>query len=173
MASKGPKVNLMYPMRVVHDLRPALPWTIYSLPINIEQGSEPAVHERRFAVQWDEDNDERILAAILDVYFRRPEALWNLYAVGEHKGSLTIWASTTPVADLAAWQVASNGPAIQDSWPVTTFNVYAEIMRTGGRRTLQMMGDDQVLRTFPPEHDQLNWLIKLFELGPSGPRRPW
>jgi hypothetical protein len=163
----------MYPLRVVHDLRPALPWTIYSLPISIEHGSPPAVHERRFAVQWDEDNDERILAAVLDVYFRRPQALWNLYAAGEHKGSLSIWAATFPVADQAAWAAASAGPAIQDSWPVKTINAHAEILRTGGRQTLQMMAEDQVVRTFPPEHDQLNWLIKLFELGPSGPRIPW
>jgi hypothetical protein len=163
----------MYPLRVVHDLRPVLPWTVYSLPVNIEQGSAPALHERRFAVRWDEDNDERILAAVLDVFFRRPEALWNLYAVGEHKGSLTIWTSTTPVADLAAWQAASRGPAIRDAWPVSAINVYAEIVRTGGFRQLQHLSDDQVPRTFPPEHDELNWLIKLFQLGPTGPRRPW
>jgi hypothetical protein len=163
----------MYPMRVVHDLRPALPWTIYSLPIAIEHGALPVVHERRFAIQWDEDNDERILAAVLDVYFRRPEAIWNLYAVGERKGSLTIWGMTFAHADLAAWQAASDGPAIQDSWPVTTINTYAEIVRTGGRQTLQLIADDHVVRTFPPDHDQLNWLIKLFVLGPSGPRIPW
>ena len=163
----------MYPLRVVHDLRPALPWTIYSLPISIEHGSAPSVHERRFAIQWDEDNDERILAAVLDVYFRRPQALWNLYAAGERKGSLSIWAATFPVADQIAWQAASAGPAIQDSWPVEGINAYAEIIRTGGRQTLQMMGEDEAVRRFPPEHDQLNWLIKLFELGPSGLRRPW
>src|ERR1700722_4804350 len=107
----------MYPLRIVHDLRPTLPWTIYSLPISIEHGTPPAVQERRFAVQWDDDNDERILAAVLDVYFRRPEALRNLYAVGERKGGLNIWALTFPVTDQLAWQAASAGPAIQDSWP--------------------------------------------------------
>ncbi len=163
----------MYPLRVVHDLRPALPWTVYALPVNIENGSAPALHERRFAIQWDEDNDERILAAVLDVFFRRPEALWNLYAVGERKGALSIWTATTSVADLAAWRSASDGPAIQDSWPVETFNIYSETVRTGGRRLQQALDDDQIVRNFTPEHDQLNWLIKLFNLGPSGPRRPW
>lgn len=163
----------MYPLRVVHDLRPALPWTIYSLPISIEHGSDPLVHERRFAVQWDEDNDERILAAVLDVYFRRPQALWNLYAIGERKGVLSIWASTFPVADQTAWQVASAGPAIHDSWAVDGITTYSEIMRTGGRQTLQMMDDGHVLRKFPPDHDDLNWLINLFALGPTGPRLPW
>jgi hypothetical protein len=164
----------MYPLRVVHDLRPALPWTIYSLPIAIEHGSEPVVHERRFAVQWDEDNDERVLAAVLDVFFRRPEALWNLYAVGERKGALTIWAANFPVSDQIAWQSASTNPAIQDSWPVRGIDAVAEIMRTGGiRQNIQMMGDDVVARKFPPDHDQLNWLINLFGLGPSAPRRPW
>jgi len=159
----------MYPLRLVHDLRPVLPWTIYSLPIKIERGSAP-VHERRFAIHWDEDNDERILAAVLDVFYRRTEALWNLYAVGERKGSLTIWAQTFPVADQAAWAAASRGPAIQDEWPVSPINAYAEVMRTGGRRT---MNEDEVVRKFPIEHDQLNWLINLFDLGPSGPRRAW
>jgi hypothetical protein len=160
----------MYPLRVVHDLRPALPWTIYSLPIAIEHGADPAVHERRFAIQWDEDNDERILAAVLDVYFRRPQALWNLYAVGERKGSLSIWAARFSVADQSAWQAASQGPAIQDSWPVHGIDAHAEIKRTGGLQTMQMLGDDHVLRRFPPEHDELNWLINLFNLGPTGTR---
>ena len=57
----------MYPLRVVHDLRPALPWAIYSLPFNIEDSSPPAVFEHRFAILWDEDNDERIVAAVMDV----------------------------------------------------------------------------------------------------------
>lgn len=163
----------MYPLRVVHDLRPALPWTIYSLPISIEQGSNPVVLERRFAVSWDEDNDERILAAVLDVYFRRPQALQSLYAAGEHKGTLTIWASTTPVADLAAWQAASSGPAIHDSWPVEAINVVTETLRTGGRQTTPIGYEDLAFRTFPPEHDELNWLIKLFNLGLNESSPPW
>jgi len=164
----------MYPLRVVHDLRPALPWTIYSLPISIEHGSPPAVHERRFAVQWDEDNDERILAAILDVYFRRREAISNIFAVGERKGSLNIWASIFSIADQNAWAHASRSPAIQDEWLVNGINGNTEIMRTGGARiTPEMLLGDQVFRNFPPEHDQLNWLIKLFGLGPTGPRLPW
>jgi hypothetical protein len=163
----------MYPLRVVHDLRPALSWTIYSLPVSIERGPKLAVHEQRFAINWDEDNDERILAAVLDVFFRRPQALRNLYAAGEGKGSLTIWAATTPVPDLAAWQAASAGPAIQDSWPVRTINVFNETERTGGRQTIPIGYEDLVFRTFPPEDDELNWLIKLFNLGPTGPHLPW
>jgi hypothetical protein len=164
----------MHPLRVIHDLRPALPWTIYALPFNIEDGAVPAVCEHRFAIKWDEDEDERIHAAVLYVYFRRPEALLNLYAVGERKGSLTIWAANFPIADQSAWASASQGPAIQDAWPVKTINAVAEIMRTGGRRqTIQTMGEDVVARKFPPDHDQLNWLINLFDLGPSGPRRTW
>ena len=100
----------MYPLRAIHDLRPALPWTVYSLPIAIEHGTLPIVHERRFAIQWDEDNDERVLAAVLDVFFRRPETIWNLYAIGERKGSLTIWGTTFAPVDLAAWNAASDGP---------------------------------------------------------------
>jgi hypothetical protein len=33
-------------------------------------------------------------------------------------------------------------PAIRDSWPVITINVYAETVRTGGRQILHMMDDD-------------------------------
>jgi hypothetical protein len=161
---------MSYPLRVVHDLRPALPWTIYSLPMNLEENSNQ-VPEHRFAIKWDEDNDVRIHAAVLDVYFRSPASLLNLYAVSERKGSLTIWAATLPVSDQIAWQAASTGPAIQDPWPVEGINAIAETRRTGGaRQTIQMMGEDVVARKFPPEHDQLNWLINLFSLGPSGPR---
>jgi hypothetical protein len=163
----------MYPLRVVHDLRPALPWTIYSLPISIEHGSPPAVHERRFAVEWDDDNDERILAAVLDVYFRRPEAMWNVYAVGERKGGLNIWATAFPLNDQLAWQAASAGPAIQDSWAVNGIHAVAEVMRTGVLSTAETIANGEAIRKFPLEHDQLNWLIKLFELGPSAPRRAW
>jgi hypothetical protein len=161
----------MFPLRVIHDLRPALSWTIYALPIYIEQGSAPAQHQRRFGVRWDDDNDERVLAAVLDVYFRSPEAIWNLYAVGERKGSLTIWGQTFSASDQNAWAAASRGAAILDEWPTTTINTYAEILRTGGLQALR--NDDYVHRTFTPEHDDLNWLIKLFALGPSGPRIPF
>jgi hypothetical protein len=164
----------MYPLRVVHDLRPTLQWTIYSLPFNIDDGSGPAVYEHRFAIQWDEDEDERILAAILDVYFRRPDALSNLYAAGERKGSLTIWASKFPLSDQSAWASASRGPAIQDNWLIETITAISETMLTGGRRQMiQTMGEDVLVRKFSADHDQLNWLINLFDLGPSGPRRPW
>lgn len=162
----------MYPLRLVHDLRPALPWTVYSLPVAVQHGSPPAVQERRFAIQWDEDNDERIVAAVLDVFFRSPAAFWNLYAVGERKGNLTIWASKFPVADQVAWQSAIAGPAIQDSWAIVSISAHAEILRTGGFREIEKMADI-VPRKFPREHDQLNWLINLFGLGPSGAQLPW
>jgi hypothetical protein len=164
----------MYPMRVIHDLRPSLPWTIYSLPIDKGDALDPAAYEHRFAVKWDEDNDVRIHAAVLDVYYRSPETVSNLYAVGERKGSLTIWAQTIPTVDQNAWAAASNGPAIQDAWAVEGINAIAETRRTGGvHQNIQMMGEDVVARRFPPDHDQLNWLINLFDLGPSGQRRAW
>jgi hypothetical protein len=163
--------NLMYPLHIVHDLRPTLPWTIYSLPFNIQDGSAVVAHEHRMAILWDEDEDERIHAALLDVYFRRPEALSSVYAVGEHKGGLTIWAAKFPTAHQSAWASASQGPAIHDAWPVTTVTAIAETMLTGGRRQMiETIGDDVIARKFSPEHDQLNLLIHLFELGPSGPR---
>jgi hypothetical protein len=159
-----------YPFRVLHDLRPALPWTVYCLPVKIDHGPETGVYEHRFAIQWDEDNDERIHAAILDVFYRHPEALLSMYAVGERKGSLSIWAAVFPLADQQAWMLASRGPAIQDIWGI---NPIQEIKRTGGLQTLGPMDWDKVLRKFEPEHDQLNWLIGLFNLGPTGPRLPW
>jgi hypothetical protein len=162
----------MYPLRVVHDLRPILPWTIHSLPFTVADGSVLADREHRIAVKWDEDEDERIYAALLDVYFRRPEAISNIYAVGEHKGSLTLWAAKCPTADQSAWAAASRGPAIHDAWPVTTVNAIAETTLTGGRRQMiETIGDDVIARKFSSEHDQLNLLIQLFELGPSGPHQ--
>lgn len=152
----------MYPLRLVHDLRPVCHLFLANK------------YRARFVVREAQGhNDERILAAVLDVFYRRAEALWSLYAVGERKGSLTIWAQTIPVADQLAWQAASAGPAIQDAWPVTTINAYTETMRTGGSRTIAMMADGHIVRKFPPEHDELNWLINLFDLRPSGPRRAW
>jgi hypothetical protein len=162
----------MYPLRVVHDLRPALSWTIYSLPIAIERDPAPAVQERRFAIQWDEDNDERILAAVLDVYFRRPSALSNLYAAGERKGSVTIWAAEFALSDQHAWAAATKGPAISDSWSIESISAHTEITRTGGRQRTEQ-SEDVIARKFSSAHDELNWLIKLFDLGPSGPHRPW
>ncbi len=159
----------MYPLRLVHELRPVLPWTIFSLPIYAEHGAAQTLHERRFAGHWDEDNDERIFAAVLDVFFRHPQTLWNLYAVGERKGQLTIWAAAFPITDQSAWAAASAGPAIQDSWPAKTINLYSEILRTGGRQMIETMTEGELLRRFPPDHDQLNWLINLFELGPPRP----
>jgi hypothetical protein len=38
-------------------------------------------------------------------------------------------------------------------------SAYAETMRTGGRQTPQMVGEDEAVRKFPSDHDQLNWLI--------------
>jgi hypothetical protein len=164
---------MSFPLRVIHDLRPALPWTIYSLPIKIESGPDAGVYEHRFAILWDEDNDERVHAAVLDVFFRHPETLLSMYAVGERKGSLTIWAAVFPVADQNAWAFASRHPAIQDEWPVSGINLNQEIMRTGALKNLDPMDWDKVHRKFPPAHDQLNWLINLFNLGPTGPRLPW
>ena len=48
-----------------------------------------------------------------------------------------------------------------------------ETMRAGGRRLTQMIDEDVVVRKFPEEQDQFNWLISLFNQGPSGPRRAW
>jgi hypothetical protein len=162
---------MTYPLRVVHDLRPALPWTIYSVPIKIDHGPDTGVYEHRFAINWDEDNDERIHAAVLDVLFRRPETLLSLYAAGEHKGTLTIWAAAFPLADQNAWGLASKHPAIQDEWGLMPIKLTKETRIAGGRRAT--MSEDEVAQKFGPEHDQLNWLIKLFSLGPSGPRLPW
>lgn len=103
--------------------------------------------------------------------FRPPAAIGNVYAVGEHKGSLSIFAAVFPAADMAAWAAASRGPAIQDEWPVSPINLHKETQVTAGYR--QLVGEDATVRKFPSDHDQLNWLINLYELGPTGPRLPW
>lgn len=163
----------MYPLRLFHDLRPVLPWSIYELPIDIPGGSEPRVHARRFGVQWDEDNDERVLGAVLEAYYRHQESVWNLFAVSERKATLTVWTQelTTPRHD--AWRAAASSPAITDVWELEILDTYTEVARVGGIKTLQHLKDGNRKRHFPPDYDQLNALIDLFELGPTGIRRPW
>jgi hypothetical protein len=160
----------MYPLRLVHDLRPALPWSIHELPINIP-GRQPEIHARRIAIKWDEDNDERIFGALLDAYYRDPESIWSLYAVGERKAELTVWAAELSPERQVCWQKAADSDAIMDSWTVEFVDPYAEVARVGGMKTLQQLSRGDRRRHFTPEHDELNALIDLFKLGPTGPRR--
>jgi hypothetical protein len=55
-----------------------------------------------------------------------------------------------------------------NDWPVSPINLNQEIVRTGGLQNLEPVDWDKVHRNFPPEHDELNWLISLFNLGPTG-----
>lgn len=160
----------MYPIRLVHDLRPTLPWSIYELPIDVP-GGEPQVHARRFAVKWDEDNDERVFGAVLDAYFRNPESIWNLYAIGERKASLTVWTAELSSERRRVWTQAAESPAIMDAWTIDFVDTYDEVARVGGKRVLQEIARGDHRRHFPPEHGELNALIDLFALGPTGPRR--
>jgi hypothetical protein len=166
----------MYPLVLVHDLRPVLPWTVYALPVDIPGGSEPQFHERRFAVKWDEDNDERVLGAVLAAYYAEPESIWGLYAVSESKGRLSVFAQDMlrqPIA-VAAWQRAIRSPCIRDSWDLALEFVdrYREI-RTGGARILEALTTGEPTRSFTRDYDPLNALVELFDLGPTGPRREW
>lgn len=163
----------MYPLVLIHDLRPTLPWSIYALPIDIPGGSEPRVHERRFAVRWDEDNDERVLGAVLAAYYAEPESAWNLFAVAEAKGSLTVFTQELTAPRAAAWRLAAETPCIHDIWPVEFVDTYDEIRHVGGVRKLQALASGQPTRRFSQDHDPLNSLIELFQLGPTGRRREW
>ena len=163
----------MYPLRLVHDLRPVLPWSLYELPIDIPGGSQPQVHARRFGVEWDEDNDERVLGAVLEAYYRHQESIWNLFAISERKATLTVWTQelTDPRRD--AWRAAASSPTIADTWDLEFVDTYAEVARVGGIKTIQLSKDEYRMGDFHPAYDRLNALIDLFELGPTGQRRPW
>jgi hypothetical protein len=58
-------------------------------------------------------------------------------------------------------------------WELEILDIYAEVARVGGIKTLQLFKDGNRTQRFPPAYDQLNALIDLFELGPTGQRRPW
>ena len=163
----------MYPLRLVHDLRPTLPWTIFSLPIDIPGGSDPQVHSRRFAVRWDEDNDERVLGAVLDAYYSNQESIWNLYAISERKASLTVFTQEVTAKRRETWRKAASSPSLHDVWDLEMEDTYGEIARLGDLRALERAQEGDRRRYFSPAHDQLNALIDLFELGPTGARRPW
>jgi hypothetical protein len=163
----------MYPLRLVHDLRPILPWTVYELPVDIPGGAQPQPHARRFGVQWDEDNDERVLGAVLEAYFRHQESIWTLFAVAERKAALTVWTQELTAPRRDAWRAATNSLVIADVWDLEVVDAYDEVARVTGIGTLQLLKDGHRTRHFPPAYDQLNALIDLFELGPTGTRRPW
>jgi hypothetical protein len=165
----------MYPLVLVHDLRPVLPWSVYALPVDIPGGSEPQFHERRFAVKWDDDNDERVLGAVLAAYYASPESIWTLYAVGERKGGLTVYTQEVTRERMAAWQAAIRSHCIQDSWTLEIVDTYEQIQREGGLRFLERVAEGGLIesRHFSTEHDPLDALIGLFELGPTGKRREW
>jgi hypothetical protein len=158
---------------LVHDLRPVLPWSVYALPIDIPGGSEPQFHERRFAVKWDEDNDERVLGAVLAAYYANPESIWTLYAIGERKGSLTVYTQEVTRERMAAWEAAIRSSCIQDIWTLDVVDTYDEIRRQGGLPTLRKLAAGEPTRRFGVEHEPLNALVDLFELGPKGKRREW
>lgn len=163
----------MYPLRLVQDLRPVQPWSIYALPVTIPGGSEPETHERRFAVKWDEDNDERVLGAVLAAFYADPESVWSLFAVGEHKGSLTVFGQEFSPLRLAAWEKASNTPCLLDHWPLEIVDTYDEIARIGGLNSMKLEAQGGIVGHFNSEYDPLNALIELYELGPTGQRRAW
>jgi hypothetical protein len=163
----------MYPLRIVHDLRPVLPWTIYALPIDIPGGTGPQIHERRIAVRWDEDNDERVLGALLDAYYRRPESIWNVYAVAETKATLYVWTLIASSEDRAAWREAATCSAIMDAWDTEIVDGMDEVLRIGGSESIRRDKDGRRTLRFPAAHSDVNALIDLFGLGPSAPRREW
>lgn len=114
-----------------------------------------------------------MLGAVLAAYYADPESVWTLYAVAEAKGFLTVFTQELTAARVAAWKHAAEAPCIQDSWELEFVDVYDEIRRVGGIRTLQALAASESTRSFSADHDPLNSLIELFGLGPTGHRREW
>ncbi|MBW4053617.1 MAG: hypothetical protein HIU85_19575 [Proteobacteria bacterium] len=124
-------------------------------------------------MKWDEDNDERVLGAVLAAYYADPESVWTLYAVAEAKGFLTVFTQELTAARAAAWKRAAGAPCIQDSWELEFVDRYDEIRRVGGIRALQALAAGEPTRISSADHDPLNSLVQLFQLGPTGHRREW
>jgi hypothetical protein len=115
----------MYPFRLLADLRPSSNWSVYSAPVYRRDGSHP-VEEHRFAVRWDEDNDQRVIGAIQALYYISPRCFRFCHAYGEHKGMLTVWhldLSEEVQAALAA--ALSQQAALEgDIWTLELINNY-------------------------------------------------
>lgn len=188
----------MHPFKLVADLRPHVPYSIYSVPVTMpRRGPKSTAHlvpadvkklhlrfgpdaqvslterplnldgpaQHRFAVLWDEDNDERVLAAIAAFYFAAPHEFRFAHCYGERKAVLTVWQlgfADEVVKTIRAAIDAS--PAISDWWEVEPCESYLPEPGTS---------------LIPPyimnaEIDpQLAALHALYTLGSFGAARPW
>jgi len=113
----------MFPFRLIADLRPASPWSIYAAPA-YRKSDRPVEH--RFAIRWDEDHDERVLAAVQALYYQSTREFRFCHAFGEHKGMLTVWHLDFKDDVGTAVARALNGLAglLGDLWTVELVNNY-------------------------------------------------
>jgi hypothetical protein len=115
----------MYPFRLLADLRPSSNWSVYSAPVYRHDGSHP-VEEHRFAVRWDEDNDQRVIGAIQALYYTSPRCFRFCHAYGERKGMLTVWhLDLSDEVQAALVGALSHQAALEgDIWTLELINNY-------------------------------------------------
>lgn len=113
----------MFPFRLIADLRPASPWSIYAAPV-YRKSDRPVEH--RFAIRWDEDNDERVLAAVQALYYQSSREFRFCHGFGEHKGTLAVWHYDFKQDVGTAVDRALNGLAglLGDLWTFKLINNY-------------------------------------------------
>lgn len=151
----------MYPFKLVAELRPYSPFSVYACPVQ-RRGQDETI-EHRFAVRWDEDNDERVLAAIQNFYFCDQERFRFCHAFGEHKGMFTVWQlGFHDEVHQAVVPVLGHPGLGGDQWSLEV--VENELPGLLGRAPLDRA----------PSDDEIAALHRLFVLGSFvRPDRPW
>ena len=108
---------ISHPFSLVVDLRPTIPWSIYSAPVSRYDDGRPVEH--RFAVRWDEDNDERVLKVALALYYRSPCEFRFIHAYAEQKAALTVYQlGFRKDVEREILGALDNFIVVEDSWSV-------------------------------------------------------
>jgi hypothetical protein len=96
----------------------SLPTNFY--PSDASGAPNPAARwfNHHVAVIWDEDHDTRVLDALAYLTYVAPMTASRISAIGEHKGSLTVWAAWIDQTDWRAFEDCSQIQQIRDYWPV-------------------------------------------------------
>jgi hypothetical protein len=115
---------------IVSDLRPASPIIVLMTPVcasELVSGEDYSSYHQRVAVLFDADEDERVIDVLTAILYRAPEVYKKIAAVGEHKGTMTIWTQTATDADRAVLFRAADPVATRgDRWPVEVREMFPD-----------------------------------------------
>jgi hypothetical protein len=166
------------PFHTLVDLRPASPYTIHSVPVLPLAGTTPLEH--RFAVRWDADHDNRVLAAAAALYFGHPKEFRLVHAFSETRGTLTLWQRAFRDQVREAMESALREAPLGDCWRVTVLDNFlpprlfpgADMEGITGALSNHYIGLEPEAR--PGIDSDLAALHQLFDLGSfSKPTRLW